>query len=358
MKIFEYMAQHGHEQLVFCHDRASGLRAIIAIHDTTLGPALGGCRFWPYQNEEEAIVDVLRLAKGMTYKNAAMGLNLGGGKAVIIGDSRTDKSEELFRAFGRFVQSLGGRYITAEDMGTDTDDMAHIHTETPYVVGLRDKSGDPSPATAFGVFRGMQAAAQEVWGGPSLKGKTVAIQGLGHVGYHLAHHLSQDGANLIVTDIHPERVERVVRDFGARAVAPDEIFDADCDIYCPAARGAVINDETVPRLRCRIVAGPANNQLKEPRHGDALAERGILYAPDFVINGGGVINVSEEFAEGGYSRERAYAKVSRIFDKMQRVFEVARRDGIPTYRAADVMAEERLARLAPLKRIHLPAAAR
>lgn len=354
MNIFEYMEREGHEQLVFCYDKVSGLKAIIAIHDTTLGPSLGGCRMWPYASEDEAIADALRLAKGMTYKNSAMGLNLGGGKAVIIADSRTDKSEELFRAFGKFVQSLGGRYITAEDMGTGTDDMTIVNMETRFVVGLPSKSGDPSPATAFGVYRGMKACAKEVWGSESLAGKTVAVQGAGNVAYHLCGHLHEEGARIIITDIYPEKVERVVRAYGATAADPGEIIGVECDIFCPAARGGVINDETIPKLKCKIVAGPANNQLQEARHGDVLREKGILYAPDFVINGGGVTNVAEEFDPAGYNKEKAYAKISKIYDKIARIIEISKRQNISTHRAADVMAEERIEKLARLKRIHLP----
>lgn len=351
MDIFRYMEEHGHEQLVFCYDKASGLKAIIGIHDTTLGPALGGCRMWAYASEDEAIVDVLRLAKGMTYKNAAMGLNLGGGKTVVIGDARTDKTEEMFRALGRFVESLNGRYITAEDVGIGTADVTMISQETDHVVGLPGKSGDPSPATAFGVFQGMRAAAQHVWGDESLTGKTVAVQGLGNVGYHLCRHLHEAGAKLVVADIYEDRVERVVNEFGATAVAPDEIHAVECDIYAPCALGAVINDETIPALKCKIVAGSANNQLAEPRHGDELHKRGILYAPDYIINGGGVINVAYELSAGGYDRERAYAHIATIYDRLQRVFATSRDEDIPTYKAADSLAEQRIGKIGAVQRI-------
>jgi len=354
VKVFELMGKHDHEQLVFCNDAASGLRAIIGIHNTTLGPALGGCRMWPYKREEDAIVDVLRLSEGMTYKNAAMGLNFGGGKAVIIGDPRSDKSEELFRAFGRFVDSLGGRYITAEDVGTSTDDMTFVNMETDYVLGLPGRSGDPSPLTAYGVYRGMKACAREVYGTESLKGLRVAVQGLGHVGYVLCQHLADEGAKLVVTDIYEDRVTRVEKDFGAKAVSPEDIYAVDVDIFAPCALGAVINDETLPQLKCKIVAGAANNQLAEPRHGDLLQQKGILYAPDFVINGGGVINVSEELSAGGYDSDRVYARVSKIFDKILRVIEISKRENIPTYEAANRMAAERIAKIGALKRIHLP----
>ncbi len=353
MGIFELMEKYGHEQLVFCYDKASGLKAIIGIHDTTLGPALGGCRMWKYEKEEDAIIDVLRLSRGMTYKNSAMGLNIGGGKAVIWGDAKTDKSEALFRAFGKFVQSLGGRYITAEDVNTTVADMNYVMMETDHVVGRGESSGDPSPVTAFGVYRGMKAAAKWVYGTESLKGRTVAVQGLGKVGYHLCEHLHDEGAKLIVTDVNQENVDRVVKEFGATAVKPDEIYGVECDIYAPCALGATINDETIPQLKCKIVAGAANNQLKEPRHGDILKEMGILYAPDFVINGGGVINVAEEFNPTGYNRDRAYSRVATIYDKLMKVFEIAEKQNISTAKAADVMAEERIAKIHQLKRMYV-----
>ena len=354
MGIFEQMEKYGHEQLVFCYDKASGLKAIIGVHDTTLGPALGGTRFWAYEQEEEAITDVLRLSRGMSYKNAAMGLNLGGGKAVIWGNPREDKSEELFRAFGKFVQSLHGRYITAEDVGTNVEDMNYVLMETDSVVGRGDVSGDPSPVTAFGVYRGMKAAARIAFGSESLKGRTVAVQGLGKVGYHLCEHLNDEGAKLVVTDIIAENVARVVKEFGAVAVSADQIYGVDCDIYAPCALGATVNDETIPQFKCKVIAGAANNQLKEPRHGEVLRDKGILYAPDFVINGGGVINVAEEFNPSGYNRDRAYARVATIYDKLMRVFRIAQEQQISTARAADVMAEERIHKIHQLKRIYMP----
>ena len=352
MGIFTRMEQHGYEQLVFCHDPASGLKAIICIHDTTLGPALGGTRMWHYECEEEAITDVVRLARGMTYKNAAAGLNIGGGKAVIIGNSKTDKSEALFRAFGRFVQSLNGRYITSEDVGTAVEDMDYIRLETAHVVGRG--AADPSPVTAYGTWKGMKACAAEVWGIDSLQGKTVAVQGLGHVGYTLCQHLYDEGAKLIVTDICPENISPVVADFGAKAVAPHEIYGVACDIFAPCALGAVVNDETLPRLQCRVIAGAANNQLKETRHGDMLQDRGILYAPDFIINAGGVINVADELQQGGYSRERALRKVDGIYNNIAQVIAISKRDRIPTYKAADILAEARIALIGKVKKTLLP----
>ena len=270
MQVFEKLAEYRYEQLVFCHDKATGLRAIIAIHDTTLGPALGGCRMWPYATEEEAVVDVLRLARGMTYKAAASGLNLGGGKSVIFGDPNRDKSEALFRSFGRYIETLGGRYIVAEDVGTSTEDANYIRVETSHVVGVdvtRGGSGDPSPFTALGVRQGMRACAEEVFGTASLEGRTVAVQGLGHVGYHLCRLLDEEGARLIVTDLNAEAVERAAREFGAKPVEPDEILIMPCDIFAPCAMGAVVNDRTLPELRCLIIAGSANNVLHEARHG-------------------------------------------------------------------------------------------
>ncbi|WP_134683201.1 branched-chain amino acid dehydrogenase [Brevibacillus migulae] len=347
MKIFDYLQRYDYEQLVFCQDEASGLKAIIAIHDTTLGPALGGTRMWTYNSEEDAIVDALRLARGMTYKNAAAGLNIGGGKAVIIGDPRKDKSEALFRAFGRYIQGLNGRYITAEDVGTTVADMDTIHLETNYVTGVSPafgSSGNPSPVTAYGVYRGMKAAAKRAFGSDNLSGKVVAVQGVGNVAYNLCKHLHEEGAHLIVTDINEENMNRAVQDFGAKAVGVNEIFNVECDIFAPCALGAVINDDTIPLLKAKVIAGAANNQLKEDRHGDIIHEKGLIYAPDYVINAGGVINVADELQ--GYNRERALKKVETIYDNIMRVFEISERDGIPSYKAADRMAEERIAQMA------------
>jgi leucine dehydrogenase len=353
MLIFEKLAEYRYEQLVFCHDKSTGLQAIIAIHDTTLGPALGGCRMWPYKTEEEAIMDVLRLARGMTYKAAASGLNLGGGKSVILGDSEKDKSEALFRSFGRYIETLDGRYIIAEDVGTSTEDMENIRIETSHVVGVdvtRGGSGDPSPFTALGVVQGTRACAVEVFGSASLEGLTVAVQGLGHVGYHLCQLLHEDGANLIVTDLHPEAVHRAVQEFGAKPVEPEEILSVPCDILAPCALGGVVNDETLPGFRCSIIAGSANNVLAESRHGEALAERGILYAPDYVINAGGLINVADELE--GYNRERARKRVMRIRDSVKRIIDISKRDGVPTHIAADTLALERIAAISSMERLH------
>ncbi len=346
MELFRYMEQYDYEQLVFCQDKQSGLKAIIAIHDTTLGPALGGTRMWTYESEEAAIEDALRLARGMTYKNAAAGLNLGGGKTVIIGDPRKDKNEEMFRAFGRYIQGLNGRYITAEDVGTTVEDMDIIHDETDFVTGISPafgSSGNPSPVTAYGVYKGMKAAAKSAFGTDSLEGKTVAVQGVGNVAYNLCRHLHEEGAKLIVTDINKEAVERAVAEFGARAVDPDDIYSQECDIYAPCALGATINDDTIPQLKAKVIAGAANNQLKETRHGDQIHDMGIVYAPDYVINAGGVINVADELY--GYNSERALKKVEGIYGNIERVLEISNRDRIPTYLAADRLAEERIERM-------------
>ena len=351
VNIFDYLEEYDYEQLVFCHDRNSGLKAIIGIHDTTLGPALGGTRIWDYKTEEEAIIDVLRLSRGMTYKNAAAGLNLGGGKAVIIGDPEKIKSEQLFRAFGRYIEGLGGRYITAEDMNAGTKDMAYIHDETDFVVGLEGKSGNPSPVTAIGVFRGIMAAVNEVYGSDDLNDKVVAVQGLGAVGYDVCRLLYEAGAKLYVTDIRKESIERAVAELGAIAVAPDEIYKVECDIFAPCAMGAVINDFTIDQLKCKIVAGSANNQLADKKHGDMLMEKEILYVPDYVINSGGVINVYEEIK--GYNKERAMNRASGIYDSVKKIIEISKRENIPTYQAADRMAEERIEKMGKVKTIYL-----
>lgn len=347
MEIFKYLENQDYEQLVFCQDKTSGLKAIIAIHDTTLGPALGGTRMWTYANEEEAIEDALRLARGMTYKNAAAGLNLGGGKTVIIGDPRKDKNDEMFRAFGRYIEGLNGRYITAEDVGTTEADMDLINLETDYVAGTSNgsgSSGNPSPITAFGIYRGMKAAAKEAFGDDSLAGKTVAVQGVGNVAFALCQYLHDEGAKLIVTDISKVAVQRAVDAFDATAVGIDEIYGQEADIFAPCALGAVINDETIPQFKVKVIAGSANNQLKNPEHGDRIHEMGIVYAPDYVINSGGVINVADELA--GYNRERALKRVEGIYDTVGKIFEISKRDNIPSYIAADRLAEERITRVA------------
>lgn len=351
MNIFDYLEEYDYEQLVFCQDKHSGLKAIIAIHDTTLGPALGGTRILDYKSEEEAIIDVLRLARGMTYKNAAAGLSLGGGKAVIIGNPDKIKSEELLRNFGKFVESLGGRYITAEDMNASTEDMAIINEETDYVVGLEGKSGDPAPITAFGIYQGILAASNEVYGTKDLKDKKIAIQGLGAVGYKLSKLLYDAGAKLIVTDTKKTRIEKAIDEFEAIGVKPDEIYSVDCDIFSPCAKGAVINDFTIDKLKCKIVAGPANNQLAEERHGDMLMEKDILYIPDFVINSGGVINAYEELK--GYNKEKAMSRAAGIYESVEKVIQISKSENIPTYKAANRMAEERIENVGRINRMYL-----
>ncbi|WP_158735207.1 Glu/Leu/Phe/Val dehydrogenase [Alteribacillus sp. YIM 98480] len=346
MKLFQEMEKYNYEQVVVCQDKASGLKAIIVIHDTTLGPALGGTRMWRYDSDEAAFEDALRLAKGMTYKNAAAGLNLGGGKTVIIGDPRKDKNEEMFRAFGRYIQGLNGRYITAEDVGTTVEDMDIIHNETDFVTGISPafgSSGNPSPVTAYGVYVGMKAAAKEAFGSDELTDKVIAVQGVGNVSYHLCKLLNEEGAVLIATDIHKEAAERAVRDFNAKAVDPDSIFDVECDIFSPCALGAVINDDTINRLKAKVIAGAANNQLKNDEHGEMLHEKDIVYAPDYVINAGGVINVADELH--GYNRDRAIKKVEGVYDNIKKVIDISKRDRIPTYLAADRLAEERIEKM-------------
>jgi leucine dehydrogenase len=343
VEIFDLLAEHDYEDLVFFHDGSTGLRGLVAIHDTTLGPALGGCRMYPYASERDAVIDALRLARGMTYKAAAAGLNLGGGKSVIIGDPRTDKSGELFRAFGRRLETLGGHYIASEDVGISTDDIAYAALETGHVVGRAREhggSGDPAPFTALGVMQGIRACLEEVYGSSSAEGRTVAVQGLGHVGYRLCDLLHGEGARLIVADIDGTDVARAVREFGATPAGPDGISATECDVFAPCAMGAVVNDESIPRLRCSIIAGSANNVLLEPRHGDELAERGILYAPDYIINAGGLINVAGELEV--YDEERVTKRVMEIRDSVEKIIALSRRDSVPPHAAADTLAEERI----------------
>ncbi len=345
--MFQQIAEMGHERILLCSNPEVGLKAIIAVHSTVLGPGLGGLRMYPFKDFDEAMTDALRLSRGMTYKAAAAGLNLGGGKAVILGDPKSDKSEALFRSFGRYVDSLNGLYITAEDVGTDMEDMETILTETRWVTGVSPAhggSGDPSPVTAYGVLQGMKAAVNLVYGEPELKGRSVAIQGLGSVGYYLAKYLKREGASKILgADIDTEASQRAADDFGVELVSTDDIVQADCDILAPCAMGATLSDETIPGLRCRIVAGAANNQLaEEERDGVALHEREILYAPDFVINAGGLINVYNELT-GDYNQDRALRMTRGIYLNLMRVFEISKSEKLPTYVAADRMAEERIA---------------
>jgi len=337
------MEEFGHEQVVFFQNKDVGLRAIVAIHNTTLGPALGGTRMWNYANDEEALRDVLRLSRGMTYKAAAAGLNLGGGKAVIIGDPKKDKTQMLFKIYGRFLNTLSGRYITAEDVNTDVNDMEYAFSETDYVVGIETShggSGDPSPFTALGTFQGIKACLNKLSGNEDLKGKRIAVQGVGHVGHHLIPMLVNNGAHVFVADIDKEKLEVIKSEFNIEIVDPDEIVTMDCDIFSPCAMGAIINDDTVEKLKCKIVAGAANNQLDRIDHGDILRKRGILYAPDYIINAGGLINVSLELE--GYSRERAERLTRGIYYNLAHVFKISDEMNTSTAKAADFMVERRL----------------
>lgn len=339
------MEKHDHEEVLFCFDRPTGLKAIIAIHNTTLGPALGGTRMWPYATEAEALQDVMRLSRGMTYKSALAGLDLGGGKAVIIGDARKDKTEAMFRRFGQFVDSLNGRYITAEDVGMSTMEMVNIRKETSYVAGLPEEmggSGDPSPVTAYGVYMGMKAAARTAYGSDDLRGRKVSIQGAGNVGHALVGHLVEEGAQVFLTDIHPEKLAAIQAEHPAiTLVEPETIYDLDVDIYSPCALGATVNDDTLKRLKCSIIAGAANNQLaREEIHGKAVMEKGILYAPDFLINAGGIINCAWE--RKGYNRQAALNQTKAIYDTTLRILKASADQGIPTYLAANQAAEERI----------------
>ena len=354
MSVFEELGRE-YEEVVFFHDPPTGLRAIVAIHSTTLGPALGGTRFYPFPTEDEALRDVLRLARGMTYKAAAAGLDLGGGKAVIIGDPKRIKSEELFRAYGRFIETLGGRYITSEDIGTNRDDMDIIRRETRYVTGVAPElggSGDPSPVTAYGVFLGMNACAEEAWQEHTLVGRKVAIQGVGKVGYHLVKHLVEAGAKVVVSDVDVDSLARAVRDFGVETADPDKIHAEECDIFAPCAMGGIIRDDTIPELKCSVVAGSANNQLERPEHGEALSELGILYAPDYVLNAGGLINVSDELQ--GYDPGRAKARVESIYRTLREIFHIARDRHMSTSAAADAFAEERIGKIGRVRLYWVP----
>ena len=344
MEIFAHPEFDGHERVVFGHDAASGLRAIIAIHNTHRGPALGGCRMWPYASEAEALTDVLRLSRGMTYKSALADLPFGGGKAVILGDARKDKSEALFLAMGRFVDSLGGRYVTAEDVGVSVDDVEVMARATKHVAGTRAAgAGDPSPSTAYGVLVGIRAAVAHKLGRNSLDDVRVAVQGVGHVGYHLCQFLHEAGARLTVTDIDGAAVARVADEFGAEPVAPEAIVGVSSEVFAPCALGAVIDDQALDRLQAPIVAGSANNQLAAPRHGVELLRRGVLYAPDYVINAGGVINISHEGPQ--YDKQAAVDHVARIHDTLREIFGRAEAAAIPTSEAADRLAEERFKNL-------------
>jgi leucine dehydrogenase len=328
----------GYERVVFGTDEAVGYHGIVVVDSTALGPAVGGTRYWSYQSKDEALTDALRLARGMTYKNALAGLPCGGGKSIVMRSNKATDREQLFRAHGRLVNSCGGKYVTAEDVGTSPADMEFILKETPYVAGLQGGSGDPSPHTARGVFRAMQAAAKHKWGSDDLSGKSVMIQGCGHVGYFLAAELSSAGAKLIVTDVDPAKAKHVADDYDATVVDPGEV-SVEADIFAPCALGGVLNDKTIPRLKAALVVGAANNQLLEPHHGDLLEKYGILYAPDYAANAGGVINgCCIEML--GWDTSRTIAKVDAIYDTLETIFSIAQREKIPTYQAADRLAEK------------------
>jgi len=350
--VFDLVQQMGHEQVVFCHDPYSGLNAIIAIHDTTLGPALGGTRLWNYDSDQDAVVDALRLSRGMTYKAAISGLNLGGGKAVIIGDAANIKSEGLWRRYGKFVNSLNGKYITAEDVNTSARDMEYISLETDFVTGVPEYmggSGDPSPFTAYGVFTGMKASAKKVWGNDSLAGKKVLVQGVGHVGHYLVGHLIEEGAKVYISDINDAKVKETVDKFrSVEVIEGDKIFDLEMDIYAPCALGATVNTESINKMKCPIIAGAANNQLADENvHGPMLVEKGILYAPDFLINAGGLINVAAEL--DGYNRERVMGNVEKIYDRTLEIYKLSDTEKVHAQAAAIKLAEKRIADIASVK---------
>ncbi len=334
----------GYEKIIEARDAASGLHCFIAVHNTSLGPALGGTRIYPYKTREEAITDVLRLARGMTYKSAVTELGLGGGKSVIIADPKVQKTDALLTAFGKVVDSLAGSYICAEDMGSTLADMSVIHKVTPYVAALphEGSSGDPSPFTAWGVFRGMQAVAQKLWSSSSLEGKTIALQGLGAVGSKLLDYLYWHGANLILSDVDSQRLAVLSKRYGMRTAGVEEIYGVECDIFAPCAMGGIVNDKTLPVFRCKAIAGAANNQLLRPEHGGMLRNAGILYAPDFVINSGGIMNVAVELDAGGYNPLRARDKVRGIYDLLSSVFVISEKRRIATSEAADELAEHKL----------------
>jgi leucine dehydrogenase len=341
--MMEMITQHGHEKVVFCHDKESGLKAIIGIHSTVLGPAMGGCRMKKYASTEDALFDVLRLSRGMTYKCAAADLGTGGGKSVIIADPKTEKTEELLKAFARAVDSLGGLYISAEDMGMSVDDINLMKTVSPYIVGCSKEYGglgDPSMPTAYGTYLGIRAGAQVVFGSDNLKGKTVAIQGAGNVGYCLAELLTKDEANLVIADVDSDRVNKTAEDFGARIVSPDEIYDVPCDIFAPSAIGGTINEQTIPRLKCKVIAGAANNQLLTEDDARRCEAKGIFYVPDFIINLGGVTLGAYEYKHLPY--EVAYKQIDIAFDNVLKVAEIARKNSITTSQAANMFAEQKI----------------
>ncbi|MCO4291484.1 leucine dehydrogenase [Solitalea sp. MAHUQ-68] len=345
------MADQSHKSILFCSDKSTGLKAIIAIHDTTLGPAIGGTRMWNYRSEADALDDVLRLSRGMTFKAAITGLNLGGGKAVIIGDSNKDKSEALMRRFGKFINNLNGEFITSQDVGTNTRDMEYIRMETPHVAGIAESlggSGHTGPISAYGVYMGMKASAKEQWGNDSLSGKSIAVQGIGNVGEHLVKYLSDEGARVYISDLDEERLTYVARKHDAIIVPNHQIYDLDVDIYAPCALGATVNTETLKRLKCSIIAGSANNQLEDEEvHGQMLMEMGVLYAPDFLINAGGLISVNSEIS--GVGKKRAMQLAENIYKVTLDIFRKSKKDQITPYTAALKIAEKRIQDIRQLK---------
>ncbi|WP_075343628.1 Glu/Leu/Phe/Val family dehydrogenase [Tenacibaculum agarivorans] len=342
--VFGQLSFDNHEQVVFCSDEDTGLKAIIGVHNTTLGPALGGTRMWQYKTEWEALNDVLRLSRGMTYKSAITGLNLGGGKAVIIGDAKTQKNDALMRKFGEFVNSLSGRYITAEDVGMETRDMDVIREVTPHVTGVSEAiggSGNPSPVTAYGVYMGMKAASKYKFGSDSLEGKKVLVQGVGHVGETLVKHITDEGAQVILNDINEARLEELSKKYNANVVLGNDIYGLDIDIYAPCALGATVNDDSIAKMKAKVIAGAANNQLaNELKHGKMLQERGIAYAPDFLINAGGIINVYAEVA--GYGKEESIKRTENIYNTTLEIFDLAEKENITTHQAAFNIAQSRI----------------
>lgn len=349
--VFSKLSVFGHQKVVYCNDAATGLKAIIAIHDTTLGPALGGTRMWPYKTEEDALQDVLRLSRSMTYKAAISGLNLGGGSTVIIGDSRKDKNEALLRMYGKFIKNLNGEYITAEDVGTNTRDMEYIRMETQYVTGVPESiggSGDPTPVAARGVYMGIKGCLKELYGNDNLAGKTVVVQGTGHVGENLVKLLRDENAKVYVSDIDEDRLRQVAKKYGAEAIGHNNIFDLDVDIYAPCALGATLNSKTIKQLKCAIVAGSANSQLEDDQlHGKMLLDKGILYAPDYVINAGGLINLYSEIA--GFNKKRTMQLTENIYDAVRNVLKLSKAENIPTVEAANKIAEKRIADIKKIK---------
>lgn len=351
---FQLLEKYGHEQILFCSDKAAGLKAIIAIHNTALGPALGGTRMWNYKSVDDAIDDVLRLSRGMTYKSSISGLNYGGGKAVIIGDSATAKNERLFRTFGKFVEGLSGRYVTAEDVGTTVKDMEYVRMETKHVTGISKSLGgygDPAPVTAYGVYVGIKACAKARWGSDSLNKKRIVVQGAGKVAHHLCEHLYNDGAKIFVNELLESKTSKIIDSGNAELISSSDVYSIDADIFSPCALGAILNDDTIPKMKYEIIAGAANNQLQdEVKHGQMLLDKDILYAPDYVINAGGLMNVANEL--DGYRQDRALKQAAAIYDILTEVIKVAKEQKIPTYQASNKMAEERITKIGGLKNIY------